>query len=359
MIFRARIRPSRSPRSRWPTSCSRTPPPAASARRSSMGRRAGRSPTRRRRPVPRGRERPPPPRPRARRRGRHLRAQRARVRGRVPRRRARRRHEHDHQRALHRSRARPSARSSPAPGSCSRSGRCSTGRCRPPPRRRREVFAFDGERRRRPRFGLLGAPDGAAAPALDPATPGRAALLERHHRPAEGRDAHPSQPGGQHRCRTPAARARRGDDTLAGAAVLPHLRPDGGHELRRCAAGATIVTVPRFDLEEFLRMIEEHRVDGGLRRAADRRSRCAKHPAVERLRPLEPDAASSRAPRRSTPSLEAACRAHRVPRGPAGLRASPRPARSPTHAAATTAPAGHDRAARAQHRGPDRRRRHG
>ena len=39
---------------------------------------------------------------------------------------------------------------------------------------------------------------GAPRRARRPRRPRRAALLERDHRPAEGRDAHPSQPGGQH-----------------------------------------------------------------------------------------------------------------------------------------------------------------
>ena len=60
--------------------------------------------------------------------------------------------------------------------------------------------------------------------------PRRAALLERDHGPAQGRDAHPPQPGGQHPAvDRPAARDRRRHARRRPAA-LPHLRPDRGHE---------------------------------------------------------------------------------------------------------------------------------
>ena len=57
----------------------------------------------------------------------------------------------------------------------------------------------------------------------------------RHDRHAEGRDAHPPQPGGQ---RGPGRGLESGRDGGRGgerplrAPVLPHLRPDRGHELR-------------------------------------------------------------------------------------------------------------------------------
>ena len=99
-----------------------------------------------------------------------------------------------------------------------------------------------------------------------------AALLQRHHQPAQGRDAHPRQ----HR-REPAADRRRctrwrPDDRII--AVLPFFHIYGMTVLMNLPLqnGATVVVLPRFDLEQFLdgpRAAPDH---PGLRGAAGRRS---------------------------------------------------------------------------------------
>ena len=106
----------------------------------------------------------------------------------------------------------PSTRSTPPtswPTSSRTPARASCSPCRPSSRRRRK--ARQEARRRgdlRLRRGRRGAAlRGAARRARRSAArgrdqpgrgPRRAALLERHHRPAEGRDAHAPQPGRQH-----------------------------------------------------------------------------------------------------------------------------------------------------------------
>ena len=56
--------------------------------------------------------------------------------------------------------------------------------------------------------------------------PGRSPVLERHHRPDEGCDADPPQPGGEHRAGLELDAAHRGGHAGRPAPVLPHLRPD-------------------------------------------------------------------------------------------------------------------------------------
>ncbi len=53
-----------------------------------------------------------------------------------------------------------------------------------------------------------------------------AAVFERHHRAAQGRDAHAPQPGGQHLPDHARRAAGGGGDDGRRAAVLPHLRDD-------------------------------------------------------------------------------------------------------------------------------------
>ena len=88
----------------------------------------------------------------------------------------------------------------------------------------------------------------------------RAALLERDDRAAEGRDAHPPQPRRQHLPGPGRASRSSADDILIG--VLPFFHIYGMTVIMNqgLRAGATIVTMPRFDLEQFLGLIEEHRV---------------------------------------------------------------------------------------------------
>ena len=54
------------------------------------------------------------------------------------------------------------------------------------------------------------------------------------------------------------ARHARGREDHRRAAVLPHLRHAGAHEHGACGPGATIITMPRFDLEQFLRLHQEY-----------------------------------------------------------------------------------------------------
>ena len=64
------------------------------------------------------------------------------------------------------------------------------------------------------------------------------------------------EPRREHRADARRHPSSTSDDVLIGVpAVLPHLRHDGDHELGLCAAGATMVTMPRFDLEQFLDLI--------------------------------------------------------------------------------------------------------
>ena len=60
--------------------------------------------------------------------------------------------------------------------------------------------------------------------------PRRPAVLERHHGTDEGGDAHPSQPGGEHRAGLELDAADRRGRPGRPDAVLPHLRPDGRAE---------------------------------------------------------------------------------------------------------------------------------
>ena len=121
------------------------------------------------------------------------------------------------------------------------------GRCRCPGARdlRRRL------RRRRYRVRLARrAGSRRAACRARPRRPCLAAVLQRHHRAAQGRDAHPSRPGRQlvpDSRRAPRPRRRRG---AGRAAAVPHLRACRSRSTWACAQGATVVTMPRFDLDE-------------------------------------------------------------------------------------------------------------
>ena len=88
----------------------------------------------------------------------------------------------------------------------------------------------------------------------------RAPLLVRDHRHLEGRAAHAPQP----RRRTSRKRyaAIRMDEDEAFVAVLPFFHIYGMQVLMNLGlrAGATIVTMPRFDLKQFLQLHQEHRL---------------------------------------------------------------------------------------------------
>ena len=130
--------------------------------------------------------------------------------------------------------------------------------------------------------------------------PRRAALLERHDRLSKGRDVDAPQP-----CRQPLPGT--GDDPAEVAhdvviGVLPFFHIYGMQSIMNLAlrAGATIVTMPRFDLRGFLSLIQEHRATCAfivppiaLMLAKNRSST---------LRPFEPGAPRLRrsAPRRRT-----------------------------------------------------------
>ena len=90
--------------------------------------------------------------------------------------------------------------------------------------------------------------------------PRRAALFERHDRPAKGRDADPPQPRRQHRP-GPGLQSRSAK-TTSRSAVLPFFHIYGQTVIMNqgLRVGATIVTMPRFDLEQFLELIAEHKV---------------------------------------------------------------------------------------------------
>ena len=73
--------------------------------------------------------------------------------------------------------------------------------------------------------------------------------------------------------RADARRGRRCDEDDAFVAVLPFFHIYGMQVLMNLGlrAGATIVTMPRFDLEQFLSLHQEHRLTVRVRRPADGR----------------------------------------------------------------------------------------
>jgi hypothetical protein len=87
----------------------------------------------------------------------------------------------------------------------------------------------------------------------------RAAVLERHDGSPEGRHAHAPQPRREPRADRGPDPDDRGRRARRRPAVLPHLRHDGDPQQRR-ALRREGREMPRFDLEGFLRIIQEHKV---------------------------------------------------------------------------------------------------
>ena len=108
----------------------------------------------------------------------------------------------------------------------------------------------------------------------------RAAVLLGHDRPGEGRHAHAPQPRREHRA--DARHGRRCDEDDAFVAVLPFFHIYGMQVLMNLGlrAGATIVTMPRFDLEQFLSLHQEHRLTRAFV-APPMVVALAKHPVVD------------------------------------------------------------------------------
>ena len=147
------------------------------------------------------------------------------------------------------------------------------------------------------------------------------------------------------------------DDTLVG--VLPLFHIYGLNVVMNAVLrnGATLVTMPRFDLEGFLGLVAGAPRHEGPPRPADR-PRAGQEPGRRALRPLEPELVNSGAAPLSAELQQAAARAHRLPRR-AGLRDDRVQPGDPRHAARPRPPPARlDRPAGAQHRVPDRRRRH-
>ena len=124
--------------------------------------------------------------------------------------------------------------------------------------------------------------------------PGRAAVLLGHDVHAQGRDAHPPQHRHQPRPAPPADPERPGDKLLA---VLPFFHIYGLTALMNAPLrnGATVVVLPRFELDQFLAAIEKHQVNA-LYVAPPIVLALAKHPDVDEVRPVV--AASSCSARR-------------------------------------------------------------
>ena len=217
-----------------------------------------------------------------------------------------------------------------------------------------EVYVLGEAEGATPFTDLLGDP--AAAPGgrdRPRRRPRRAALLQRHHRPAEGRDAHPHEPGREHLPDPGRASRSREDDTLIGVLPFFHIYGMAVIMNQGLRAGATIVTMPRFDLDQFLGLIAEH----GVTRAyvvPPIALALAKHPAVDGH-----DLSSVRTIMSGAAPLGAELagpgrRADRL-QGDPGLRADRDQPGHPRDPARRRQQAGLDRPAAGEHRVPARR----
>ena len=96
-----------------------------------------------------------------------------------------------------------------------------------------EVYVLDHADEGLPFAALLGARRPGTCARDRPGGDSRgAALLERHHRPAQGRHAHAPEPRRERRADAGHAAPRRAGQHHRRAAVLPHLRHDGGAHAR-------------------------------------------------------------------------------------------------------------------------------
>ena len=158
--------------------------------------------------------------------------------------------------------------------------------------RRSSYTARPRARRRSHRFVQAG---GGAAAGRDRSRQGsdRAAVLERHDRAPQGRDADAPEPRREHLLRAPTRppSPRRCEEYARerAIAVLPFFHIYGLVVLMNIPLyrGATVVTMPRFDLAEFLRAdpgLPDHaRLGGAADRAGDGQAS-----ASRRVRPVEP-----------------------------------------------------------------------
>jgi acyl-CoA synthetase (AMP-forming)/AMP-acid ligase II len=114
---------------------------------------------------------------------------------------------------------------------------------------------------------VMGQPLEAQAPVDLEEPRRRAALFQRHDGAAQGRDADPSQPRGQCAAIGCGGRDHRRDTAIA---FLPFFHIYGMTVLMNLflERARRLVTMPRFDLELFLRLIQEHHGDAALHRAA-------------------------------------------------------------------------------------------
>ncbi len=220
-----------------------------------------------------------------------------------------------------------------------------------------EVYVFGEAEGATPFASLLATGAPVPQPEIDARQrPGVAAVLERHHRPAQGRDADAPEPRREHDAvrRLPRRRPRRPRDRLP--AVLPHLRPDRGPERLpaprrgdRDHAALRAGAVPAADPGP-----QDH---DRLRSAAGR-GRAGQAPARRQLRPVV--AAHDHVGRRAARQRPAA-RVRRAARhrGLPGLRPHRDESRHPRVAQRRTLHTGRRRNAPGEHRGTYRGPRNG
>ena len=233
------------------------------------------------------------------RRRRHLQPEPARVLGRVSRGLAHRRRDHHDQSALHPGELGAQLNDAGAQvsrhGAAVRSTKAAAGRARVG--RARDLRLRRG--RRRDAVCLAARARGRSSGRRDRSAgrPGRASLFQRHDRTPQGRDAHALQP----RREPPAGRLRaaRATTPTRCSGVLPFFHIYGMVVIMNLGLhrGATVVTMPRFEIEQFLHVLQTLRRD--LRSTSCRRS-CSRWRSTRLVDKytLTSLRVSSRAPRR-------------------------------------------------------------